>query len=153
MEEVWKIYKKTRTRIYEVSNLGNVKINGVLQSIDKFSVHRGYYRIGTIANHRAVAELFIPNPDNKPEVDHINRNKLDNRAENLRWVTHKENMNNPLTKMYNSEVRSKIDHWWNKGVSPSAESNLKRSNTLKGKQKHNLGKHWKMVDGKRIWYV
>lgn len=44
--------------------------------------------------HRIIAKYFVPNPENKPFVDHINRNTHDNRAENLRWVTHKENMNN-----------------------------------------------------------
>lgn len=44
--------------------------------------------------HRLVAETFIPNPDNLPQVDHINRNRYDNRIENLRWVTAKENMRN-----------------------------------------------------------
>lgn len=47
--------------------------------------------------HRLVAMAFIPNPDRKPAIDHINENKQDNRIENLRWVTNRENSNNPLT--------------------------------------------------------
>lgn len=48
--------------------------------------------------HRLIALAFIPNPKNLPEVDHINNDGTDNRACNLRWCTHKENMNNPYTK-------------------------------------------------------
>ena len=44
--------------------------------------------------HRLVAEAFLSNPKGYNEIDHLNHNRLDNRIENLRWVTHKENMSN-----------------------------------------------------------
>ena len=105
--EIWKTYRITHiganqfskesriNKIYEVSNLGRVKINGVIKegNIDG----NGYIRFSGFRLHRAVAELFIPNPENKPQIDHINGNKLDNRVTNLRWVTGKENMQNPIT--------------------------------------------------------
>ena len=44
--------------------------------------------------HRLVAMTYIPNPENKPQIDHINRHRFDNRITNLKWTTQKENMAN-----------------------------------------------------------
>lgn len=53
----------------------------------------------TLKVHRLVAMAFIPNPDQKPFIDHINGDKADNRVCNIRWCTPSENNDNPITKM------------------------------------------------------
>jgi len=66
--------------------------------------------------HRLIAITYISNPDNKPNIDHINRNKLDNRIENLRWVTQAENCLNSshITDRFNLTGYSNINYIINK---------------------------------------
>lgn len=61
--------------------------------------------------HRLVAEAFIDNPDDYPQVDHINTIRTDNSVDNLRWVTPSMNSNNPLTLKHNSQSKNSIR--WN----------------------------------------
>lgn len=104
MQEIWKVYKITQRTVWEVSNYGNVKKNGKLYECRLNGY--GYKRFGRgVCLHKVVAELFIPNPENKKEVDHIDTDKLNNHVDNLQWVTRKENNNNPLTLQHMSEVK------------------------------------------------
>lgn len=64
----------------------------------------------TLKAHKLVAECYIPNPENKPTVDHINGDRKDNRVDNLRWATYKEQQCNEITRQRSSELWAKTDY-------------------------------------------
>jgi hypothetical protein len=95
--------------LYQVSNFGNVKSLGNefsrKERLLKLSTQsKGYLTVVLQKDakrkmtlvHRLVAEYFIPNIDNKPQINHINGIKTDNKVENLEWVLHRENLDHAI---------------------------------------------------------
>ena len=132
MQEEWRDIKGYEG-LYQVSNLGQVRS---LDKIDRWGRFRksriirsrfnnsGYRVINlsksgtqkTYLVHRLVAESFIPNPENKPEVNHIDEDKLNNAVSNLNWMTNKENCNygtrndRSSTNRNQKEIAKKVDY-------------------------------------------
>ena len=101
---------------YEISDFGNVRNKKTNKILKHSTATIGYYSVGLYKNrkmktcfiHRLMAENFIPNPHNKPEVDHIDRNPLNNCISNLRWATKSENQLNKNIYSNNSSTISGI---------------------------------------------
>ena len=120
---------------YEVSNLGNIR-NKKTGKILKPRIHKGYYDVNLSKNnksyrktvHRLIAESFIDNPENKPYVDHINGDKLNNNINNLRYATNQENQRN-------------------------AKLSIKNTSSVKGVSFHKRDKKWQAqitIDGIKV---
>lgn len=82
---------------YSVSEEGEIRNDRTNKILKGDLNNKGYRRVRisgkTYFNHRSVALMFVPNPDNKPQVNHKDMNKLNNHYSNLEWMTNQENNN------------------------------------------------------------
>lgn len=92
VDKIGKVHSKGN---YYISNKGDFYSTFTKKLIKPQKDHKGYLYVEIGRKkykvHRLVAEYFIPNPDNKPQVNHIDCDKTNNTIENLEWVTNREN--------------------------------------------------------------
>lgn len=100
MIEAWKDIEGYEGH-YEVSTFGRVRNKRTGRVLKEGTYYNGYSKITLSKNsvtktylvHRLIAQAFIPNPENKPQVNHKDENKTNNHADNLEWMTAEENVN------------------------------------------------------------
>ena len=144
--------------VYYVSSFGRIWNRKNREWISKYE-YKGRYKVSLYSHpyilSRVVAMTFIPNPDNKPEVNHKEEKKKNDRVDNLEWMTRKENNNYGTRIQRASETRAK-NHpgsGFNKGIPVSDEIKQKRAQTIKerypeGWGSWNKGKKHNKIKGK-----
>lgn len=119
--EIWKDIEEYGGRI-QISNLGNIKSYKTNRNLKTVIKNSGYKKVSitfktvskTFMIHRLVAITFILNPENKPQVNHKDGNKLNNCIDNLEWVTSSEN----------------LKHAWDNGLHQAYQSRIVINNTM-----------------------
>ena len=148
---------------YEVSNEGQVRNKKTGKILKPAKNNCGYLQVILYKDNkrksfliqRLVADVWIPNPDNLPEVNHIDENKEDNRVENLEWCTRQYNMSYGTRGKRQSKTQSRkvycveLDQTFNSIKEAERETGIWHSNITaccQGKIKTTGGYHWKYVD-------
>jgi len=120
LKDVCGLEKFTNYEMNQEGILRNVKTNRILKGgitkdgYARFELNQdGFTK--QVFKHRLIAELWIFNPDNLPCVDHIDRNKLNNAVENLRWCSYEENCRNKSIPKHNTSGEMNIHKCFNHG--------------------------------------
>lgn len=178
-EEIWKDIKGYEDK-YQVSNLGRIKSlkdnKGKSREIFlKFANNKQGYpfvnlykdnKVKLYRVHRLVAEAFIPNPENLPQVNHINGKKTDNRVDNLEWCTQKENIGkawkfglcksnlignvNKRKKVAQIDLQNNVIKIWNSVTEASKTLNINATSIAKCARGE---KHYNIVSGFKWKYL
>jgi hypothetical protein len=121
---------------YSIDENGNVFSHVSGRILKPQKNHRGYLMVDLYKNgkakkgiiHRLVAITYIPNPQNLPEIDHIDTNRQNNNVNNLKWCTRKENCNNPLTLKHGGDSRrGERHHLFGKNLSDETKKRMSES--------------------------
>lgn len=143
---------------YYISDIGEVTHHDVYLTIGRFNT--GYARVVISKDgkpysksvHRLVAEAFIPNPENKPTVNHKDANKLNNSVDNLEWATWKENMTHAIAHNLITRVKKQVEcvetgelfeSCTAAALSKGVQDCSSIAKCLKGKAQTAYGFHWK----------
>lgn len=147
-------------RLYQVSNLGNVKSLkfGKERIVKPRKCGRGYLQVGLWKDgkvkcykvHRLVANAFLPNPNNLTEVNHKDEDKTNNKVSNLEWMTHRDNKRYSSAKAVNQYTLSgEFIRTWECMMEIEYQLGYYQTNIskcCKGKYKYAYGFLWKYAN-------
>jgi hypothetical protein len=148
--EIWKQFNDTK---YKISNFGRVK--DIRNKIKSQRLRDNRYEVSLRINNkdcnfqtsRLVALIFLENPNNLDQVDHIDKNSLNNHVTNLRWISCKDNIRHSFGKIiYQYDLNNILIKKWNCMIDIKTELNIDTSqisDVCNGKQKTSHGFIWK----------